>query len=269
MLYKQNADLLHQASCNLAALVHWHMGQPAWQEVAKPTWKILPTAAKSFLTTSASSSLALPPRHMAAAVSPTRQGVLGITRTRRLSSPAASCRRRSHMSCTVASASACCLVQQLRLQAREPPCMPGVFRAALAQHAASQRLPLGTHGHACIHNLCIEEDPASRQEGGKHALSCAIVTPAAIDTTSCLSVRCSRISRRTTDTYWGFVAISITSEFSATCIKLVDGLQLCQQACCLVTSPSHDRVHCIHCSGCNIVCSIQMRSVHDAVYILT
>lgn len=41
-------------------------------------------------TSSASASVACPPKHMAAAVSPTRQGVLGMTRTMRLSSPAAS-----------------------------------------------------------------------------------------------------------------------------------------------------------------------------------
>ncbi len=57
----------------------------------QPTWTMRPTALKSVRTVSASSSLAWPPKHMALAVSPTRQGVLGITRTMRTSSPAASC----------------------------------------------------------------------------------------------------------------------------------------------------------------------------------
>ena len=48
-----------------------------------------PTAENRVRTTSASPSSAAPPRHMADAVSPTRQGVLGMTRTRRTPSPAA------------------------------------------------------------------------------------------------------------------------------------------------------------------------------------
>lgn len=55
------------------------------------TWTMRPTELNSMRTSSASSSLALPPRHIALAVSPTRQGVLGITRTSFASSPAASC----------------------------------------------------------------------------------------------------------------------------------------------------------------------------------
>ena len=56
-----------------------------------PTWTMRPTELKSVRTSSASSSLAFPPKHIALAVSPTRQGVLGITRTSLVSSPAASC----------------------------------------------------------------------------------------------------------------------------------------------------------------------------------
>lgn len=54
------------------------------------TWMHCPTVLNNFLTISASLSVALGPRHMALAVSPTRQGVLGMTRTKR-TSPAASC----------------------------------------------------------------------------------------------------------------------------------------------------------------------------------
>ena len=57
---------------------------------ASRTCTMRPTALNSLRTTSASSSVARPPRHMALAVSPTKQGVFGITRTTRLSAPAAS-----------------------------------------------------------------------------------------------------------------------------------------------------------------------------------
>ena len=55
------------------------------------TCTMRPTELKSVRTSSASSSFACPPRHIALAVSPTRQGVLGITRTSLVFSPAASC----------------------------------------------------------------------------------------------------------------------------------------------------------------------------------
>ena len=73
-----------------------HVGQTIWPEQdTNLTWKILPTALNRVLTTSASSSVAFPPKHMAEAVSPTRQGVLGMTLIRCLSAPAASCRRQT------------------------------------------------------------------------------------------------------------------------------------------------------------------------------
>lgn len=71
-----------------------HVGQATLPEQdTKLTWNILPTALNRVLTTSASSSVALPPKHMADAVSPTRQGVLGMTLIRCLSAPADSCKR--------------------------------------------------------------------------------------------------------------------------------------------------------------------------------
>ena len=74
-----------------------HASQATWPERdTNPTWNILPTALNRVLTTSASSSVALPPRHMAEAVSPTRQGVLGMTLIRCLSAPAASCKRQTY-----------------------------------------------------------------------------------------------------------------------------------------------------------------------------
>ncbi len=47
--------------------------------MGKRTRNILPTAANRACTTSPSASVALPPRHMADALSPTRHGVLGCT----------------------------------------------------------------------------------------------------------------------------------------------------------------------------------------------
>ena len=83
-----------QAAANEHAYEGLHAGQATLPEQdTRLTWNILPTALNRVLTTSASSSVALPPRHMAEAVSPTRQGVLGITLIRCLSAPAASCRQ--------------------------------------------------------------------------------------------------------------------------------------------------------------------------------
>lgn len=51
---------------------------------------MVPTDLNRVRTVSPSSSVAVPPKHMALAVSPTRQGVLGITLTSLMLSPASS-----------------------------------------------------------------------------------------------------------------------------------------------------------------------------------
>ena len=93
--YDHNKQLLCSFNPRHYSLLRPYMDATGLQvflaEGMSPTWTMRPTELKSVRTSSASSSLALPPRHMALAVSPTRQGVLGITRTSLVSSPAASC----------------------------------------------------------------------------------------------------------------------------------------------------------------------------------
>ena len=67
-------------------------GQTGFSAIYRFTLKMVPTALKSVLTTSASSSVAVLPRHMAEAVSPTKQGVLGMTRMSFALLPVASCK---------------------------------------------------------------------------------------------------------------------------------------------------------------------------------
>ena len=103
--YKASCTLLscagHQTPCAKACLMlHDGSNEKHYGAPSCCTCTIRPTALKSLRTASASSSFARPPRHIALAVSPTKQGVFGMTRTTRLSLPAASC---LHAHCYVLS----------------------------------------------------------------------------------------------------------------------------------------------------------------------
>ena len=165
--------------------------------------------------------LTLPPRHMAAAVSPTRQGVLGITRTTRASGPAAASKLWGWLGNNQRGGGQVPRHEASQFHPHFTHSIPtSTLRSALQskrwcgiRHTGCTAFPphiSSSDGHKVLH------DKPRVHPYIIHTYVSSVI-PAAMETMVWEALSTGRSSCSTPDTCWGFTATKMTSLLLATC----------------------------------------------------